>query len=209
MKRTTLSTTIAAAVVTTMLLASCGPATVEVHARADTGDPAGATTVADAPSTTIAGTVESTTTTPATTQALATSSTTTAPAPDGTGRSVEAFCAAAGETVDDGLGRIVNSDIGDFDAESMMDTFKRTMNSVADAMARMDRVAPPEIAEDMHTLATQAAQAAKSIQSAQSLRDLWGSSDAVGSVDSTSASLHVAEYTLEHCGFSIEGTARN
>lgn len=206
MQRRTLPTTIAAVIVTTMLLASCGAATVEVRARAKTDDPAVSTTVADGPSTTAEEAVDETTTTPATTQAP---STTTAPAPTGTGRSVEAFCTAAGQMLDDGLGDIQNSDILDFDKQSMIDTFKKTMNSVADAMAKMDRVAPPEIADDMHTVATQAAQAAQSIQSAQSLRDLWGSSDAMGSASSASASMHVGRYALEHCGFSIEGTAHN
>lgn len=83
------------------------------------------------------------------------------------------------------------------------------MNSVAGAMAKMDRVAPPEIADDMHTVATQAAQAAQNIQSAQSLRDLWGSSGTMGSASNASASMHVGRYALEHCGFSIEGTAHN
>lgn len=195
----------------TLLLASCGARTVEVTARAKPPETGASTTLDDSVST--SSTPDEPTTTVGRPPATTTRSprTTDAPSPStGPERSNEAFCAAAGDIVDSGLTGLQSLNLRNppTGAEGMA-KFKEWMHTVDGIMARMDATAPPAIAADMHTVALATHKSVQAMSSATGPRQMLGSGDIMGDSASAAASARVVQYTLEHCGFSLQGHATN
>lgn len=187
-----------------LVLGACGGATVEVTGRAKAAtSESTATTVADgardsAPSTTPPTTAAPTS--PAPTTAPATSA---APAE----RSDEAYCAAAGRLMNSGLQSALDLDVLGTDSEATKTKFKEAMHSFDGFVSDMERSAPSAVAADMKTVSSATSAAVDALDSASGVRGLFDAMKNVQTREATEASERVASYTLEHCGFSLEGSA--
>ncbi|HET8930778.1 MAG TPA: hypothetical protein VFN21_08995 [Acidimicrobiales bacterium] len=193
----------AALLAATLLLGACGAATVEVTGRAKATTPGPETTVADdGPGDTAPSTVPAATTAP---PPAPTGAPTTSPAP--TERSDEAFCNAAGKVLDTGVQSMPDLDLANPDLDAAKQQLIESMRTIERVVTAMDRAAPPAIAADMHTVAAATTAAVASIDDAKSGEDLFNSMSDLTTTEVASATEGVTRYTLEHCGFSLEGTA--
>lgn len=195
----------------TLLLASCGAGTVEVTARAKSRNADTSTTVDDGISTSSAPETPATTAqTPATTTRSPGATDAPSMSAPGSERSNEAFCAAAGQVVNSGLTDLQSLDLGKLPTrDEGMAKFKDWMHTVDGIMGQMDATAPPAIAADMHTVAVATHKSVQAMSSATSPMQMLSSHDIMGDSASAAASARVAQYTLGHCGFSLQGHATN
>lgn len=201
-----------AAFVAAALLGACGTAKVEVTGKAKTLASDAASAALDTDVTIVDGTTQDTSgdTAPSTTRTVPAPTTASAPttAPAPAERSDEAFCKAAGKVLDTGLQSMPDLDLADPDLDAAKHQLIESMHSIEQIVTAMDRAAPPAIATDMHTVAAATTAAVASIDDAKSGEDLFNSMSDLTTSEVASATERVTRYTVEHCGFSLEGTTR-
>lgn len=203
---------VAAFVVAAVLLGACGTAQVEVTGKAKTLASDAASAALDTDVTIVDGTTQDTTgdTAPSTTRAVPAPTTapapTTPPAP--VERSNEAYCAAAGKVLNSGLDSALNLDVPNPDAEAVKARFVEAMRTAERLIGDMERAAPSAIAADMKLVAEATSAAVDALDTAQGIGELFDSMAAMETREVAAASERVTAYTLEHCGFSLEASAR-
>lgn len=195
----------AAILAAALVLGACGAASVEVTGRAKAAT-SGSTTTApgDRPGDTAPSATPPATTTPP--SPAPTTVPTTSPAP--TERSDEAYCAAAGRLVNSGLESALDLDFDLTDNEAAKAKLTDSMHSFDGFVADMARSAPPAIAADMQTVSDATSAAVDALDTASGVHGMFDVMKNFETAEAAEAAERVASYTLEHCGFSLEGTAR-
>lgn len=194
----------AALLAVSLVLGACGAASIEVTGRAKAATSESTTTTpADRPGDTAPSTTPPATTTPPSPASTATP--TTSPAP--VERSDETYCAAAGRLMDSGLQSALDLDVLGTDSEAATTKFKEAMHSFERFVADMEASAPSTIATDMKTVSNATSTAVDALDTASGVDGLFDAMKNIQTAEAAKASERVASYTLEHCGFSLEGTA--
>ncbi len=201
-----------ALVTAVVLLGACGAAKVEVTGKARSLASDAASSALDTPvviggtTTTVPPTTAPSTTVPPTTVPSRTVPSTTVPTGAGEPGD-EAFCTAAADVANAGLDSLGDLDLDRADSAHLLDRFKSTLRGVDEAVGEMDRTAPPAIAADMHTLASELHSLAASVESAQTFGAVLDSMMALDGATAGRAGKRVGAYLSEHCGFGLEGHA--